>query len=315
MTEMNPFPTLDPHSSLARPIVHLSVIVGIVMGVILLLVTVLVLVASIRYRAKEGQGEPSQKFGDKRWEIAWTLGPVLVLAFLFVATLHAMSDSDPTPSSGQQPDLIIIGHQWWWESRYLNSHVVTANEIHIPVGKRLYMRLESADVIHDWWVPALGRKMDAIPGHPNDLWLEADSPGIYEGTCAEYCGAEHAWMRIRVIAEPEADFERWTARQLQPASQTPENESVREGAQLFQQLTCPSCHSTLSSSTEVDIGPNLAHVASRQTLATGRLENTPANLLTWLSDPQSIKPDCHMPNFQLTPEQVNWLADYLETLQ
>ncbi len=312
---MNPFPTFDPHSSLAQPIVHLSAIVGIIMGLILLLVTVLVLVASIRFRRKEGHAEPPQNFGNNRLEIAWTVGPILVLAFLFVTTLHAVSQSDPTPSSGQQPDLIIIAHQWWWEARYPNSGVVAANEIHIPVGKRLYMRLESADVIHDWWVPPLGRKMDAIPGHPNDLWLEADSPGAYQGTCAEYCGAEHAWMRILVIAESEGDFEKWSTRQLQPAPQTAEAENTRAGAQLFRQLTCPSCHSTTSSSTEVNIGPNLAHIASRQTLASGRFENTPANLITWLTDPQSVKPGCHMPNFQLTPEQVNELVAYMETLQ
>jgi cytochrome c oxidase subunit 2 len=226
-----------------------------------------------------------------------------------------MNESDPMRASGQQPDLTVIAHQWWWEVRYPNSGVVAANEIHIPVGRRLFMRLESADVIHDWWVPALGRKMDAIPGHPNDLWLEADSPGSYQGTCAEYCGAEHAWMRILVIAESEGDFEKWSVRQLQPASQTPEAENTRAGDQLFQQLTCPSCHSTTTSSTDVEIGPNLAHIASRQTLAAGRLENTPANLIAWLSDPQSVKPDCHMPNFQLTQDQVAQLTAYLETLQ
>ncbi len=216
------------------------------MAVILLLVTVLVLYASFRYRYIKGGGEPKQRFGNKKLEIAWTIAPILVLSFLFAATLHTMGQSDPTPSSGQQPDLVIVAHQWWWEARYIRSGAVAANEIHIPVNKLLYVRLDSADVIHDWWVPPLGRKMDAIPGHPNSMWLEADSAGSYTGTCAEYCGAEHAWMRILVIAEPEAEFNRWIAHQVQATPATSLNYDAQEGAKLFTHLTCSTCHSTSS---------------------------------------------------------------------
>jgi cytochrome c oxidase subunit 2 len=308
------FSTFDPHSSLARPMTQLFVIVGIVMAVIFLLVTGLVLYASFQFRQRTGQGDPIQQFGRKGFEIAWTAGPILVLFFIFIATIHAMDQTDPLPAPGRQPDLVITAHQWWWEARYMDSHAVAANEIHIPVGRRLYVRLESADVIHDWWVPQLGRKVDAIPGHPNFLWLEADSAGTYEGTCAEYCGAEHAWMRILVVAEPEADFEQWTSRQLQ-APPLPLTAEAQEGAKLFQQRTCSSCHSVASTPDGVDVGPNLAHIASRRTLAAGRIENTPANLISWLSNPQTLKPASHMPDFQLSDLQVRNLAAYLETLK
>ncbi len=179
---------------LAQPISHLFLIVGIVMAAILLLVIVLVVYVSFRYRSDVANVVPRQEFGRTSLEILWTVGPVLILVFIFAATIHAMKESDPGFAANQQPDLVIVAHQWWWEARYIESGVIAANEIHLPVGKRLFVRLESADVIHDWWVPQLGRKMDAVPGHPNFLWLEADSPGFYSGTCAEYCGAEHAWM-------------------------------------------------------------------------------------------------------------------------
>jgi cytochrome c oxidase subunit II len=302
-------------SALAQPISHLFLIVGIVMAAILLLVTVLVLYASFRYRHGSANKLPRQEFGRPSLEILWTVGPVVVLVFIFVATIRAMKEPDPRFSANQQPDLVIVAHQWWWEARYMKSGVVAANEIHLPVGRRLFVRLESADVIHDWWVPQLGRKMDAVPGHPNFLWLEADSPGFYSGTCAEYCGAEHAWMRIGVIAEAEPAFERWAEHQLEVPSQLPTGSDAAQGAELFQQLTCGNCHAIAGSSAQGRIGPDLTHIGSRQTLAAGRFQNTPANLALWLTDPQAVKPDSHMPIFQLADPQVRKLSAYLETLQ
>jgi len=178
------------------------------------------------------------------------------------------------------------------------------------------VRLESADVIHDWWVPQLGRKMDAIPGRPNLFWLEADVPGTYLGTCAEYCGAEHAWMRIRVIAEPPADFERWTTQQLAIPSMASLTEDAESGAKVFQKtdlfqfaILFPVLRRTLR------FGPDLTHIAGRQTLAGGVLVNTPENLAKWLKNPQAVKPESLMPDFELTNDQVRDLTAYLETLQ
>jgi len=304
----------NPASTLAQPITHLFLVLGFVMVAILLLVTVLVLYASFRFRQRPGASQPEQNFGRTGLEIAWTVAPFLLLVYIFTVTVHTLHGADPEVSADRQPDVVIVGHQWWWEARYASSHVVASNEIHIPVGKLLLVRLESADVIHDWWVPQLGRKMDAVPGHPNHFWLEADAPGTYLGTCAEYCGAEHAWMRIRVIAQSEADFESWSEHQLEIPAQ-PDTGEAAQGAQLFQQLTCADCHTISGTSATANIGPNLTHLAERQTLATGRLENTPANLAQWLSDPQAVKPDVHMPNFEMTTDQVHDLTAYLETLR
>ncbi len=312
MPSASPF---SPASHLAQPIAHLFFIVGMVMMAILLLVTILVLYASFRFRARPEAQVPRQRFGNRRLEIAWTAAPLLLLVYIFTITVHAMHGADPEISANRQPDMVIVGHQWWWEARYLDSQALTANEIHIPAGKLLLVRLESADVIHDWWVPQLGRKMDAIPGHPNLFWLEADAPGTYLGTCAEYCGAEHAWMRIRVIAETEAAFEQWTAQQLAAPALVSTNVEVVHGAKLFQQLTCSHCHSISGATGYTNIGPDLTHVAGRATLAAGAITNTPGNVAKWLANPQAIKPESLMPNFELTAEQVRDLATYLEAMK
>jgi cytochrome c oxidase subunit 2 len=305
----------NPNSSLAHPIWRLFWIVGIVMAVILLLVTTLVLYVCIRYRDKKNHVIPEQKYGHSALEIAWTIAPFLVLIFIFVATIHAMQGANPTPSPDQQPDLVIIAHQWWWEAHYPGANVTTANEIHIPVGKRFFVRLESADVIHDWWVAPLGPKMDAVPGHPNSFWLEADAAGHYLGTCAEYCGAEHAGMRILVIAQSNGEFEQWEAHQHEEASLVPTTGIAGQGAELFQQLTCSACHAIAGVSKNAQVGPDLTHVAGRETLAAGVIENTPENLKEWLTDAQTVKPSSNMPNFELKKKQVDELVAYLETLK
>lgn len=304
----------NPASTLAQPITHLFFVLGIVIMAILLLVTSLVLYASFRFRQRPRSAEPRQNFGRTGLEVAWTVAPLILLAYVFTITVHAMHLADPGISTDRQPDMIIVGHQWWWEARYTNTKVVAANEIHIPVGKPLLIRLESADVIHDWWVPQLGRKMDAIPGHPNIFWLEADVLGTYLGTCSEFCGAEHAWMRTRVIAQSETDFERWSEHQLEIPPQ-PSAGDAALGARLFGQLTCGNCHTILGTSAVGTIGPDLTHIAERQTLAAGVLENTPSNLARWISDPQAVKPGIHMPNFEMTNDQVRELTAFLGTLQ
>ena len=157
---------------------------------------------------------------------------MIVVTVLFVLTIQTMHSSDRAPAPGEKPNLVIMAHQWWWEARYPQAGVVTANDIHIPVDKPWLVRLKSADVIHDWWVPDLGRKMDAIPGHPNHFWIQADKPGTYLGTCAEFCGAGHAWMRIRVIAQPEAEFKAWEQHQLEFPPSRPRGSQLA-GSKLF----------------------------------------------------------------------------------
>lgn len=306
----------DPHSRQALAISHLFVITMALSAVILAGVTVLVLYAAWRFRHKgdaPSGAEPRQRFGRPRLEIAWTLAPTILLIVLFGFTIRTMGAVDP-PVPAREPDVVVIGHQWWWEVRYPGSGVVTANEVHLPAGTPQLVRFQSADVIHDFWVPALGRKMDIIPGHPNAMWVEADSAGTYLGACAEYCGIQHAWMRIRVLAQPPSEFAAWQGAQLRPAM-LDTAAGVHRGAQLFQQMTCASCHAIAGTAAAASIGPDLTHLMSRGTLAAGVLENTPVSLSRWLTNPDAIKPGSHMPNLQLTPENVRSLVAYLETLQ
>lgn len=221
--------------------------------------------------------------------------------------------NSPIPD-GAKPDIIIIAHQWWWDMRYPSYDVITANELHIPVGKKLLMRVESADVIHDWWVPDLGRKIDAVPGRYNYTWIEADSAGTYDGTCSEYCGAEHAWMRIKVIAQNQNDFNNWIHNQ-QHIALVPKNSAAITGASLFQQKTCGNCHAIEGTPADMHIGPDLTHIGSRETILSGMLPNTKFNLVRWLTNPQKVKPGAHMPNFLLDSTEVNDLATYLEGLK
>jgi cytochrome c oxidase subunit II len=309
---MQDIPVFNPASPEGKAISDLFLAVLVICGVILAVVTGLVAYNLVRSRARPGAGEPRQVFGNRRLEILWTVVPFLVLVWIFALTVQAMRISDP--AAVQMPDLTVIGHQWWWEVRYAKSGVVTANEIHIPAGERLSVRLESADVIHDFWAPQLGRKMDMIPGLTNHIWLQADKPGTYLGACAEFCGAEHAWMRFLVIAEPSAEFAAWAAHQAQ-AAPAPTPGAGERGRQLFLQMTCVNCHPIRGVAAQANAAPDLTHLADRRTLAAGVLQNTPADLARWLKNPQSIKPGCKMPNLNLTDAQVRDLVSFFETLR
>jgi cytochrome c oxidase subunit 2 len=276
-------------------------------GVIFLVVAVGVIYSSVRYRARGVTvTEPRQIFGSRKLEILWTVVPLAIMTALFVITVRAMVLIDAPQASGQTPDLIVTGHQWWWDARYPNGALATG-DIHIPAERRLLVRIESADVIHDFWAPELARKMDAVPGRPSYIWLEADAPGSYSGACSEFCGAQHAWMRFRVVAQTEADFEAWLQHQTQAP---PEPTGIAaEGARLFQAKKCADCHSLGRE------GPDLAHVATREFLGGGISRNTPADLALWLTDPQAAKPGNRMPATPLSANERNALLAYLESLQ
>jgi cytochrome c oxidase subunit 2 len=222
-----------------------------------------------------------------------------------------LADPPPPPS----PDLVVTGHQFWWQANYSASGVVIANEIHIPVGKPLSVRLDSKDVLHEFWVPKLNRKMTTVPGQNNHIWLQADKPGVYLGTCSEFCGTQHAWMRIVVVAEEPAKFEQWQQAQLQPG-QAPKSDAAVKGLALFQTSTCISCHAIRGvTGADAGVAPDLTHVASRKQLGAGILENTPANMRLWLKSPQHIKPGALMPDFTFTDEQLDQLGEYLSSLR
>jgi cytochrome c oxidase subunit 2 len=251
--------------------------------------------------------------GHTRLEIAWTAIPFAIVTGLFALTARAMQASDP-PANVDAADLVVTAHQWWWEARYKGG-AVAANEIHVPVGRQLLVRVESADVIHDFWVPQLARKIDAVPGHPVHVSMHADQPGTYSGACAEYCGSEHAWMRIVVVAESEAEFLAWQARQLQPAPVPSEPGAVARGSRVYDAKPCAKCHAIGGRGEQPRIGPDLTHIASRATLGAGVLSNSPADLTHWLRDPQGVKPGSHMPDMQLTNADVDDLVAYFETLR
>jgi cytochrome c oxidase subunit II len=308
------YSTFQSASQYNQPIVHLEIVVFSIMFGILLLISGLVIYACIRFRGRPGQPDPYQNLGNSKLELTWTLLPLFLLIGIFVITVQTMRASDPANDSQNiPPDIVIIGHQFWWEIRYPKAGFTTANEVHLPAGQKVFARIESADVIHDFWVPALGRKMDAIPGHPNSMWLDANEPGTYYGTCAEFCGAEHAWMRIRVIAQTPEQFHIWEHEQeLPPAA--PQTAAAQRGEELFHTRSCASCHA-IAGISSADIGPNLTHLESRETLAAGRLDNTPVNLEAWIHNPNQFKPGSFMPNTGLSPDDLSSITAYLETLR
>jgi len=267
----------------------------------------------VRYRASNDSGpEPRQVFGSRNLEVLWTVVPLLILTGLFIVTVRAMVLIDAPQDSSHAPDILITGHQWWWEARY-PSGVIATYDIHIPASRRLLARIESADVIHDFWTPELARKMDAVPGRASYIWLEADTPGTYLGACSEFCGAQHAWMRFRMIAEAQSTFDAWQKRQAQPPPEP--TGAVAEGARLFQAKNCADCHAVLGTDIELRRGPSLAHLASREFLGSGISRNTPDNVTLWLTNPQAAKPGNRMPDTPMSAEETRAMLAYLETLQ
>lgn len=286
----------------------------IVSAAIFVLVTGLITHAAINYRRRRGDGESDPPFRPASYhvEIGWTLAPLLLLAILFGFALRAMAVVNPPAPKDREPDVVIRGHQWWWEAEYTASGAVAANEIHIPVGRLMLARIESADVVHSFWMPALARKIDMIPGRDNHVWFEADTAGTYLGRCAEYCGAQHAHMQVLVIAEPDSAFEAWQAAQL-AAPTVPADSLERRGREVLHREACLSCH-TLGG-TGAGVAPDLTHIAGRRTLAAVTLPNTRENLARWLKNPRAIKPGTRMPDFELSDPDIAALTAYLGSLR
>ena len=238
--------------------------------------------------------------------------PAIVLLTLSGLTVWALR-TDPAGASGEVA-ITVIGHQYWWEVRYDGTSAVTANEIHVPVGRPVRITLESADVIHSFWVPALAGKVDMIPGHVNHLTIRADDPGTYRGQCAELCGIQHANMAFVVVAQPMGAYRAWLADQTEPA-RAPSGEAASTGRSTFLTQACTGCHTIRGTSARGDIGPDLTHVASRRSLAAETLPNDAAHLRGWISDPQRAKPGSLMPDVPITPAQTAALVAYLRELK
>jgi cytochrome c oxidase subunit 2 len=234
-----------------------------------------------------------------------------ILIAFFLVSLRSMSTL-AEGGSRTTLDVMVTGHDWWWEARYPNG-AVTANEIHIPTGVRVRLELRSADVIHSFWVPELAPKIDLIPGRDNQMWVEADEPGRYRGQCAEYCGLQHAHMIVYVIADLPSDFDRWERAMAGPAA-TPTSPLAADGRALFLSNTCAGCHTIHGTPANGTLGPDLTHLASRGTIAAGTLPFTPEALLRWITDPQAEKPGVTMPPTALTPDEARAIVAYLMSL-
>lgn len=261
---------------------------------------------------KEAEAEHDPPWANTFLLTAGIIVPTVILTGTFLVSLHVMQLLS-APSRSAKLTIAVTGHQWWWEVRYPNG-AVTANEIHIPTGETVKVLLQTADVIHSFSVPQLQAKTDMIPGHANQTWLETDKPGRYRGQCLQFCGLQHANMIFWVVAEPPAQFQAWEAQQAAPAA-PPTSPEAAAGQQVFLTQTCSGCHTIRGTAAAGAVGPDLTHLASRQTIGSGVLPNTPQNLATWITQVQNVKPGAEMPdNQQLTPTEVTELVAYLDSL-
>jgi cytochrome c oxidase subunit 2 len=248
--------------------------------------------------------------GTRAVVIAGIVLPTVVLLATFGVAVGVMrAEADPPQPSVMTID--VIGHTWWWEVRY--PGFTTANEIHIPVGQAVDVRLRTADVIHSFWVPSLTSKRDMIPNKTNELWLQADEAGTYRGQCAEFCGVEHAGMSFLVVAQPADDFRAWLADQARPA-QTPTQQLAARGEQVFTSASCASCHTVRGTSAQGGVGPDLTHFGSRQELGAGVAPNDPGWLGGWIANSQTVKPGNLMPPQPLASADLQAVIAYLESL-
>jgi cytochrome c oxidase subunit 2 len=297
-----------PLATPAQSEYHIALLVLAITGAIFVVVAGLIIYTIWRFRRRPGEDakqEPPQVYGSNQIEVAWTVIPILIVFVLIGVSARVIASVQNASPPPQMLKVTLIGHQWWWEVRYPDYGIVTANEIHVPTASATYLELQSADVIHSFWVPQLAGKTDLIPNRTNYSWIDPREPGVYFGNCAEYCGTQHANMLLRVVAQTPEDFKRWAAKQQKPAAGNP----------AFQSLSCVSCHTINGTPAKGKFGPDLTHLMSRQTLAAGAIANTPENLRQWVKDPQAAKPGSLMPSLQLTDRELAQVVNYLESLQ
>jgi cytochrome c oxidase subunit II len=307
--------TLDVHGEGARIISQEWQLLFWTGTAIVLLVSVLLIAILIRQLRTPRDFIPDQRDSTGiRW--IWLGGialPVIVLVLTFASTVRG-SSALSAPPSPETLKVNIVGHRWWWEVQYPDQGFITANQLVVPVGQSVRVDLDSRDVIHSFWVPQLHFKRDLIPGQPGSTWLQANEPGIYRGICAEFCGQQHAQMMFMVVAlEPER-YQAWLDNESKPA-QPPADDLARAGQQVFLSSSCLYCHTIRGTPAAGETGPDLTHLASRQIIAAGALENNVGNLGGWIMDPQHIKPGSAMPATPLTGEELQALLAYLSTLQ
>lgn len=288
-------------------------------GAIFVAVGGLIVYTIWRFRRKPGddsQQEPAQVYGSNQIEVAWTVIPILIVFVLIGVSARVIASVENASPPKSMLKVTIIGHQWWWEVHYPDYGIVTANEIHVPIAgdqnTATYLKLESQDVIHSFWVPQLAGKTDLVPNRTNYMWIDPKQPGVYLGNCAEYCGTQHANMLLRVIAQPKAEFAAWAANEQKAAAA---NAQLAEAKATFESLSCVNCHMIKGTRSVGKFGPDLTHLMSRQTLAAGMITNTRENLRAWINDPQEIKPGSLMPSLKLNDKELDQVVTYLESLK
>ena len=308
-----PQTTLDPQSDYASLIQRL--LVKLVFWVVLIFVVVegVLIVTVLRFRARPGSPQPKPVHGNVALEIAWTVAPALILVAIAIPTVATIFKTQAAAPAGAVA-VKVVAHQWWWEFQYPQRGVVTANELHVPVGRPVELTLVSADVIHSFWIPAIGGKRDVVPAHVNRLWFTPRTEGTYPGQCAEMCGLSHANMRMKLVVERPGEFERWVKLQLSPPAEPESLSSAGRGRRLFGDVGCAACHTIRGVSPGV-VGPDLTHLASRSTIAGATYPNTPEMLSRWIEDPPARKPGTLMPKLGLQPGQVADLVAYLRSLE
>jgi cytochrome c oxidase subunit II len=339
----NAIPSIfEPQSTPADEIHTLALFVLAVTGIIFVAVFWLLAYAVIKFRkrADDDGGEPPQVYGSNPLELAWTVIPVLIVIVLFLATARVIHAIEDAPKPAGAIEVIAIGHQFWWEFRYPKLGVVTANELHVPVSDPAhptptFLTLLSADTDHSFWVPQLNGKTDLIPNRINHTWIEPHREGVYLGQCAQYCGVQHAKMLLRVYVDSREDFDRWVAEQAKPAqlNESGGESSARPGApkqgaavtaaaseaakgrRIFETTACINCHTISGTVADGLFGPDLTHLMSRDTIASGAALNTREDLRLWIHDPDAIKPGSLMPAMNLSDQDLDAVVAYLETLR
>jgi cytochrome c oxidase subunit II len=309
---------LNPSSPQTRLIGRLWDAMYLVSAAVFVLVVLALLLGAFRRRG--GETPETDPGRERSLTTAVSVATALTVLILFGFLVYDVAvGRQLTRGFGKEAlQVRVVGHQWWWELQYRDSVAhnwfTTANELHIPVGRPVVLELLSTDVIHSFWPPTVSQKRDLIPGKDNSLWLQADTPGVYRGQCAEYCGQQHAKMGFLVIAQRPDSFAGWLARQRDTAL-TPTTELARRGQEVFLASSCVMCHAIAGTPAGSRVGPDLTHLASRRTIAAGTLPNTRGNLAGWIIDPQKIKPGTRMPPTQLKPADLQALLAYLETLK
>lgn len=314
--------TLYPAGPAAHRIASVSWFMIILFLAVTLIMWALIAIAVLKGKGTLEEHAPVDMGGGHAWvAVGGLIIPGIILFGLFVLGIQLLA-SFPIHNHGHanmRPEIMIIGHQWWWEVHYLSNdpsqEAVTANEIHIPSGRPITIELRSQDVIHSFWVPALHGKVDLIPGHPNFVRVEAAHSGVYHGTCAEYCGAQHGHMRLLVVAEPPEQYEAWLQAQRQPGHK-PVSDQAKMGEQVFLTGPCSMCHSIRGTLAGGRVAPDLTHIASREYIAANSYPNNNAYLESWVTHAQSMKPEAQMPNLpDFDGEHLRALVAYLRQLQ